>query len=145
MENQFPDILNEMLNHAHKWHPSDQNVSRSTLSWNGKPNYNSRRLNNRVQMLQPPEPKEHTTMYKRVHFIMGKTLSIPHLKQLSSVLTTLNPETKLIKWHKTADMLITLWYFKQQMYHVIAKVCMVGDHFSSKSSFNNNFLVSTMS
>ena len=47
-----------MLNHDCQWHPSDQNKSTSTISRNGKSNYNpTRGLSSRAQTLQPPGPR----------------------------------------------------------------------------------------
>ena len=47
-----------MLNQDCQWDLSDQIESRSMILRNGVPNYNSsRRLNNRGQMLQPPDPR----------------------------------------------------------------------------------------
>ena len=45
---------------------------------------------------------------QEAHFTMSKTLPIPHLKQPSTAIITLNLEAKLIKWHKAMVMLITL-------------------------------------
>ena len=57
-ERQFPDILNEMLNHDYQWHLSDQNESRSIVSWSGEPNFNPRRkINTSAQMLPPSGPR----------------------------------------------------------------------------------------
>ena len=51
LERQFPDVIYEILNCDYQWHPSDQIESRFTISRNGEPNYNPRRLHSRAQML----------------------------------------------------------------------------------------------
>ena len=63
LERQFPDILHEMLNCNHQWHPSNQNESRSTTSRVEEPNnYPRRRIR---QNASTTWPRDHITKYKK--------------------------------------------------------------------------------
>ena len=92
---------------------SDQNESRSTISRNAELNYNPRsRLSYRELMLQ------HLTQgtYKHVqevHFTRAKPLAKQNLKQLSTIITTLNLEKNLTNQHEAMNMLITLQHLEK--------------------------------
>ena len=119
-----------MLNHNHQCHLSDQKGSRSTISRNGKPNYNPRRrLNNIAQTLQPPGPRN-----TQPHFIRVKTLPIPHLKlhntqfrNQTHQMTQNNGQT-----HHTRIFRATGASHDHQSFHSMKS-------FWLNSSFNNNF------
>ena len=119
LERQFPDILNEMLNHDHQWHKSDQNESRSKIPRNGEPNENSRRrINIWTQMLTPPGPRiSQPHIRGRFHHSKDSSHTTPEITFNHHM--TLNSQNKLIKWPETMGIHITLSHLEQQIHHMI--------------------------
>ena len=75
LEKQFPDILNEVLNHDHQWPSSEQSVNRFTIARNGKSNNDPEsRLSTGAKTFQPPIPRN-TQPYARGAFHHGKSFS----------------------------------------------------------------------